>query len=51
MSRQPTTLNPLRLNLDEFFQMFKDAFKYKDIKVLYKEPNYVEKHYGAKPER
>tara|TARA_R110002072_G_scaffold4280_8_gene30257 strand:- start:30581 stop:31459 length:879 start_codon:yes stop_codon:yes gene_type:complete len=50
-SRQPTTLNPLRLNLDEFFQMFKDAFKYKDIKVLYKEPNYVEKHYGAKPER
>ena len=50
-SRQPTTLNPLRLNLDEFFQMFKDAIKYKDIKVFYKGPNYVEKQYDANPER
>ena len=50
-SRQPKTLNPLRLNLDEFFQMFKDVFTYKDIKIFYKGPNYVEKHYGANPER
>lgn len=50
-SRQPTTLNPLRLNLDEFFQMLKDAVQYRDIKVLFKDPNYVEKRYGANPDR
>lgn len=50
-SRQPTTLNPLRLNLDEFFQMFKDAYQYKDMAVFYKGPNYVEKRYGASPDR
>jgi sterol desaturase/sphingolipid hydroxylase (fatty acid hydroxylase superfamily) len=50
-SRQPTTLNPLKLNLDEFFQMFKDAFQYRDFRVFYKAPNFVEKHYGADPER
>lgn len=50
-SRQPKTLNPLRLNLDEFFQMFKDAFKYRDLRVFFKEPNFVEKKYQADPER
>jgi sterol desaturase/sphingolipid hydroxylase (fatty acid hydroxylase superfamily) len=50
-SRQPTTLNPLRLNLDEFLQMFKDAIRYKDFKIFYKEPNFVEKQYKADPER
>ena len=50
-SRQPTTLNPLRLNLDEFFQMIKDVVKYRDLKILYKSPAYVEEHYQADPER
>ncbi len=50
-SRQPTTLNPLRLNLDEFFQMLKDVVTYKDLKILYKSPSYVEEVYDADPER
>jgi len=50
-SRQPTTLNPLRLNLDEFFQMLKDVVTYRDLKILYKPPAYVEEYYGADPER
>ena len=50
-SRQPKTLNPLRLNLDEFFQMLKDVAKYRDLKILYKSPNYVEDVYQADPER
>lgn len=50
-SRQPTTLNPLRLNLDEFFQMFKDVFRYRDLRIFYKAPNFVETEYQADPER
>ncbi len=45
-SRQPTTLNPLRLNLDEFFQMWKDVFTYRDVSILFKSPAYVEERYG-----
>ena len=50
-NRQPTTLNPLRLNLDEFFQMLKDVVTYKDLKILYKSPDYVEHVYRADPNR
>jgi len=50
-SRQPTTLNPLRLNLDEFIQMLKDVVTYRDLKILYKSPAYVEERYEADPER
>lgn len=46
-TRQPTTLNPLRLNLDEFFQMFKDVYRYRDISILYRSPGYVDKAYLA----
>lgn len=46
-NRQPTTLNPIRLNLDEFFQMFKDAWRFRDWKVFYKPPSYVEEQYQA----
>ena len=45
-ARQPTTLNPLKLNLDEFVQMIKDVVAHKDISILYKGPNYVETRYG-----
>ena len=44
-SRQPTTLNPLRLNLDEFVQMLKEVVTYRDLKILYKAPSYVEQRY------
>lgn len=50
-SRQPKTLNPLRLNLDEFVQMFKDVVRYRDVKIFYKSPSYVEERYDADPER
>lgn len=49
VSRQPTTLNPLRLNLDEFFAMLKDVVKYRDLRILVKPPGYVEEHYAAQP--
>ena len=40
--RQPTTLNPLRLNLDEWFAMWCDAWRYKDLRILWKHPDWVE---------
>lgn len=43
--RQPTTLNPLRLNLDEFFLMFKDVVRFRDLSIFVKGPNYVENKY------
>lgn len=46
-SRQPTTLNPLRLNLDEFVQMLRDTWHYRDWRILYKSPSYVEERYGG----
>jgi len=45
-ARQPTTLNPLRLNLDEFFQMWKDVIKHRDPKIFIKSPSYVDERYG-----
>lgn len=43
--RQPETFNPLRLNLDELVQMFKDVWHYRDVKIFYKSPSYVEETY------
>jgi len=45
--RQPSTFNPIRLNLDELVQLFKDAWRYKDLKVFLKDPAYVERTYPA----
>ncbi len=45
--RQPNTLNPIRLNLDEFIQMFKDVWHYRDFKIFYKQPDYVESNYSV----
>ena len=45
--RQPTTLNPIRLNLDEFIQMFKDVIQYRDLKIFYKSPAYVNKYQSS----
>ncbi len=46
-NRQPETLNPLRLNLDEFFQMFKEVLRYRDLRIFYKSPEYVNKYTQA----
>lgn len=43
--RQPSTFNPIRLNLDEFVQMFKDVWRYRDLRVLWRSPDYVERAY------
>ena len=45
--RQTTTLNPLRLNLDEFIDMFKDVYRYKDLSIFVRHPSYVEERYRA----
>ncbi len=49
-SRQPTTLNPLRLNLDEFFQMWGDVWRHRDISILWRRPDYVESRYADETE-
>ena len=43
--RQPTTLNPLRLNLDEFFAMWADVWRHQDLRILWKHPDWVAEHY------
>jgi sterol desaturase/sphingolipid hydroxylase (fatty acid hydroxylase superfamily) len=43
--RKPQTLNPLRLNLDEWFGMWRDVWIYKDFRILWKHPDWVEKTY------
>lgn len=40
-NRQPTTLNPLRLNLDEWFAMWRDVWQRKDLSILSRHPDYV----------
>lgn len=47
--RQPTTLNPLRLNLDEFVSMFRDVIRYRDLSIFIRPPSYVDERY-RKPE-
>lgn len=42
--RQPTTLNPLRLNLDEFLAMWRDVWRRKDLRILWRAPNWVDQH-------
>ncbi len=44
-SRQPATLNPLRLNLDEFVQMWRDVWRYRDFSIFWRRPDYVEQRY------
>lgn len=46
--RQPTSLNPLRLNLDEFFAMWRDVWLDKDLRILWKNPDW-KAHSTAKP--
>jgi sterol desaturase/sphingolipid hydroxylase (fatty acid hydroxylase superfamily) len=43
--RRPQTLNPLRLNLDEWFGMWGDVWRYRDVRILWKHPDWVEYSY------
>lgn len=45
--RQPDTLNPLRLNLDEFFAMWRDVWRHRDPRILWKHPDWVAERYPA----
>ncbi|WP_374317483.1 sterol desaturase family protein [Aquabacterium sp.] len=44
--RQPHTYNPLRLNTDEFRLLWRDLWHYRDLRILWKGPNWVEQRYG-----
>ncbi|MDO9237890.1 MAG: sterol desaturase family protein [Aquabacterium sp.] len=43
--RQPSTNNPFRLALMEFFSMCSDVWRYKDIRIVWKRPDWVEERY------
>ena len=45
--RQPTSLNPMYLMLHEWVAMFQDAWRYRDLRVLFMGPNW--KPEGAQP--
>ncbi len=46
--RQSITLNPLKINLDEFLAMLKDVWVHKDLRILIKSPNWVNEKYPQK---
>jgi sterol desaturase/sphingolipid hydroxylase (fatty acid hydroxylase superfamily) len=46
--RQPTTLNPLRWNLDEFGAMWGDVWRHKDARILWKHPDWAAERHGDK---
>jgi len=41
--------NPFYLQLHEWKAMLQDLWRYKDLRVLYKAPDWVERHYGTAP--
>jgi sterol desaturase/sphingolipid hydroxylase (fatty acid hydroxylase superfamily) len=43
--RRPQTLNPLRLNLDEWFGMWRDVWRHKDVRILWKHPDWLEENF------
>lgn len=49
--RQPTTLNPLRLNLDEWFAMWRDVWRHKDLRIVWKHPDWIEERYPTRATR
>ncbi len=44
--RPATTLNPLRLVFAEFFSLLRDVVRYRDVRIIWKHPSWVEEHYG-----
>ena len=45
--RPATTLNPLRLVFAEFFSLLRDVVRYRDVRIIWKHPSWVEQHYGG----
>ncbi|PIQ38851.1 MAG: sterol desaturase [Thalassolituus sp. CG17_big_fil_post_rev_8_21_14_2_50_53_8] len=46
--RPANSLNPFRLVIAEFVSMWRDILHYRDIRILWKHPSWVEEHYGRK---
>jgi len=49
--RQPKSLNPLRLNLEEFFFMWRDVLRHRDLRIIWKNPNWVAERYPVAAEK
>lgn len=39
--------NPFYLQVHDWVDMFKDVWRYKDLKILYKHPDWAQQHYGT----
>lgn len=46
--RMPQTLNPLRLNLSEWFAMWRDVWRFRDLRILWKHPDWLEETYRSR---
>ncbi len=46
--RPANSLNPFRLVIAEFVSMWRDILHYRDIRILWKHPSWVEEHYSRK---
>ena len=44
--RPAKTLNPFKLVMAEFISMWRDVVHYRDVRILWKHPSWVEEHYG-----
>lgn len=47
--RQSNTLNPVKMTLEEFISMWVDLYRYKDPRILWKRPDWVEETYRRSP--
>jgi len=46
-NRPASTLNPVRLVFTEFVSMSRDVVRYRDPRILWKHPDWVNEHYGT----
>jgi len=44
--RPATTLNPFKLVVAEFISMWRDVWHYRDLRIVWKHPSWVEEYYG-----
>lgn len=47
VTRQPHSYNPIYLQLHEFFDLMKDLWKYKDLRILVKHPDWAKETYES----
>lgn len=46
VARMPTSnTNPIHIQIYEFVNMFRDAWRYKDLRIFFKHPNWVDEYY------